>query len=266
MNEQRYLDLAKEIASYKKAGRYADCISAMARYEATETDPRIRNILLAAKASCAHELGDVELARQAFSYIAQDILTSAELLYVDLLHARLLLEEGHLTDADRIVTAVLSTDGINLDENSDELYVALATKAFVLAHMNEFEDAISFLDRASLILPEDDLKESIFLYRGYCQQALGRLDEAEVSLKRALNECSGKNRSDTFYRLGAVYLQKGETDAAIEAFYKSAQSLTRGRMTMCDIFMGLSQAYRDKGDIELAEQYLLMARKESVVQ
>ena len=266
MNDQRYLDLAKKIASYKKAGRYADCISAMARYEATETDFRIRNILFTAKASCALELGDIELARQAFSHISQDILTSTELLYVDLLHAGLLLEEGHLTDADRIVSALLSTEGINLDEHSDELYVALATKAIALAHMNKFEDAISFLDRASLILPEDDLKESIFLYRGYCQQALGRLDEAEVSLKKALNECSGKVLSDTLYRLGAVYLQKGETDAAIEAFSKSAQNLARGRMAMHDIFVGLSKAYKDKGDIDLAEQYLLKARKESVVQ
>ena len=115
-------------------------------------------------------------------------------------------------------------------------------------------------------MSDGDLHESILLYQSYCLQALNRLNEAESILKNALAQDMQGLRADFFYRLGAVYLQKQNFAAAIDAFKNAERYVTQGRISLSDICMALSETYKESGDLDSAEQYRHRAKSQNFIQ
>lgn len=266
MSDDRLRALAEEIAEYKRKKKYLECITSMERYERESTDKTTRAILLTAKSTCNMLLGNIDSAKEDISRIDTASLSPGEVIYIDLVRANILQDEGKLDEAERVLSAILNINDTYEEQNRELLYETLARKGFILSDRNQFDIALKFLNRSLEVVDNGNLHANILIYCGYCLQALGRLDEAERSLKRSLDEGSGDLASDAFYRLGAVYLQRHDFHRAINAFRNAEQKIDSGRIGLADVYLGLSEAFKECGDIENSDRYLAKAKTSLPVQ
>jgi tetratricopeptide (TPR) repeat protein len=242
-------DLTQEIEFLKGSQRYAECIQKMDKHAKQTVDPLVRAVLLTAKATCALQLGDIPVADSAASAIDTTKLTAAMKNYVDLTKATVAHEAGRLDEADQHLSAILASESLSDDEQRDVLYEALARRGFVQADKKQFGNALDLLQQATAIFGQGELRDNIGLYRGYCLQALGQLNEARESLKAVLQVGTGSLDADAYYRLGAVEMQDGDLSAAVSDFQLALTSLPRGRITRANILAAIGEA--EKQSVEL---------------
>jgi tetratricopeptide (TPR) repeat protein len=242
MNQGDLVALTQEIEEYKNAQQYVECILRMDHYERETTDPIVKAVLLTAKATCALEIGDIEASRQAVSLIDTASLTIPMRNYVNLTKATVAHEGGQSERAAALLAESLATGEIYSDEQREVLYEALARMGFIQADMNQFDAALGLLSRASAMFDRGDLQENIGLYRAYCLQALGRLQEAEECLQSVLRDGSGEFNANVYYRLGAIHLQQGHFVSSIADFQNALTHRPRGRIRRSDILAALSEA------------------------
>jgi len=253
MNIDDLAALAEEIKSYKDRHEYGECISQMDRYERETIDPTVRSILLTAKATCALQLNDLSTAEDAVSGIDIEPLTSAMRNYVYLTRGAVAQKSGQLDLAVSLFSTIIDSKEAYEPAHRDVLYEGFARLAFLYAQKNQFAAAFDLLERATIISPEGDLRDDIDIYRGYCLQALGRLQAAEQRLKHVLDTGSRELKADAYYRLGAVLLQAGNHKAAIDNFQRALSSLPYGRIARSEILAALIEAKDEQSIVDEIE-------------
>lgn len=234
--------LTKEIEYYKSSNNHIELMRRMDQLEGETSDPIVRAVLLATKATSALITHNQVAADEALSRIDMALLTGAMQNYVTLTKASAAHMGGRLAEADRLLSMVLASEEIHDEEQRDNLYEALAQKGFVQADLNQFDVALNFLEMASALASTGEVLENIYISRAYCLQALGRLNEAEECLRRALETKPGKLRADAYYRLGAVQLQREEFALARSSFRNALRSLPGGGIQREDILSALGEA------------------------
>jgi tetratricopeptide (TPR) repeat protein len=92
--------------------------------------------------------------------------------------------------------------------------IALMNHGIVLTHIGKFDQAVTELQTA---LKQKEQSASGHSYLGQALANLGRFGEAEEHLKRAI-ALGGDEIKDAHRFLGAIYLQRGERERAVEEF------------------------------------------------
>lgn len=143
----------------------------------------------------------------------------------------------------------------------------LARKGFVLADLGDFEVSIGFLKQSlDLMKSDDSLRDTVLIYLGYCLQSKGYIDDARERFTQVLNEGIGEVVADAYYRLGGVYLQQRNYDLAIAMFKEAENRLPNGRISLENILIAESDAYRARGQIDLAEDALRRSQQKQTIQ
>ena len=242
MNIEDLDALTEEIEHYKSSGKHAELMQRMDQHEKETSEPTVVAVLLMAKASAALHLGNQDAADEALSRIDCASLTGAMQNYVNILKATAAHRGGRLAEADMLLSLILSSKEVNSEEQRDVLYEALAQKGFVQADLNHFSVALDLLEMASALASAGDLSENIYISQGYCLQGMGRLDEAEGCLIRALKVGPGKLKADAYYRLGAVELQRENFAEAKSNFQSALSSLPGEGVRREDVLSALREA------------------------
>jgi len=221
----------------------------MAKYEEETSDPEVMAVILMAKANSAFHLRDLVLADEALSGIDLDLLMPGMQNYVNLIKSTAAHLGGRLAEADKLLNLILASKEIHAEEQRDALYEALALKGFVQADLGQFNTALDLLEMALSIVGAEDLSENlsenIAVHKGYCLQALGRLDEAEVCLADLLKLDSLRMKADAYYRLGAIKLQMEEFAAAKMNFQNALANLSTGGLRREDILSAMSETDKE---------------------
>lgn len=265
MDDNGYKELEEEIKGYKDRKEYAECVKRMEEHERRTTDPVVWAIVLMAKATCSAQMGDFASAEKAAFAIDIEPLSFEMRNYVNLTRANTARSTGQLDLAESLFRAILVSKEAHPEPPPDALYEALARLGFLYADKNKFAPALDLLQRASILMPDGDLRDDIGIDLGYCLQALGRMDEAEEVLKAVLENGSGELTADAYYRLGAVQLQAGDCDAAIKSLQHALDSLPHGRPTKSDILAALQEA-KDEQNMDPADRPSAKKRPKPPVQ
>jgi tetratricopeptide (TPR) repeat protein len=267
MEQNRLVSLAQEVEEYRRYKKYRDCIKQMDMYAKRERDPEVRLGIFMAKATCALQLGDHVAARKALDAVDRNSLSETKGIYFDLILVTLLQEEGNLSEARKILAHNLARQDLLRSEHRDALCEFLARMGFVLADLGDFEVSMKFLNQSlGLMKNDDDLHDTVLIYLGYCLQSKGCLDDAREYFVRVLNEGTGDVVADAYYRLGGVYLQQHNYDLAIAMFKEAENRLPNGRISLENILLAESDAYRANGQIDLAEDALRRSQSRQTIQ
>lgn len=141
--------------------------------------------------------------------------------------------------------------GLNFHEND----VALVNlKALVLYNDGRFTDAIPWLEK---VLALGEQKEYVYEKLAYCYYKEWEFEKAKETYKTLLKFNDGN--SDYYYALAETYSRNKQLDSA-EIFIKKGMNIQRP--VLAKGFMALSGVARDKGNLELALEYLQQAVKE----
>lgn len=241
MDGEFFRELAEEIKRYKERKEYAQCIRRIEEHQRNISDPVALAILLIAKSTCAADLGDFATAENAAFAIDVEPLTLEMRNYVNLTKANVAESVGKLELAESLYCAIIASKETHAEQQPDALYEALARLGFLYANRNRFVAALNLLQKADLLIQNGDLHDSVGIYIGYCLQALNRLDEATECLQEVLHKGSGELIADAYYRLGAVQLQTGDCESAIESFQGAQNSLPHGNIAKSEILAALQE-------------------------
>jgi tetratricopeptide (TPR) repeat protein len=245
--------LAEEIKGYKDRKEYAECVKRMEEREKEVTDPVARAILLTAKATCASQMGDLALAESAAFAIDTEPLSGGMRNYVYLTQGSIASVTGQPERAELLFSAILASKEVHEEHQRDVLYEAFGRLGSLYADKNRFTAALDLLQKASILMPDGDSRDNFDLYLAYCLQALGRLDEAKECLKDVLENGSGEMKADTYYRLGAVQLQAGEYDLAMDSLHRALDSQPDRETLRSDILSAL-QEVKDEQNMDPADR------------
>lgn len=253
MDENGYKELEEEIKGYKDRKEYAECVQRMEQLEKEVTDPDTRTIVLTAKSTCAAQMGDWATAESAISKVDLVPLSPEMRNCTNMVRGSVAHHLGQLERAESLFSGILASKEAHAEQQREILYEATARLGMLYSNQNRFRSALDLLQRAELMVPNGDLRESIGIYLGYCLQAFGRLAEAEQHLKQVLENGSGELKVDAWYRLGAVQLQAGDCEAAINSFQSALDSLPNGGISESDILLALQEA-RDEQNTDPADR------------
>jgi len=242
MNDDKVRALWEDIEYYKSRKKYAECVKRMEEREKEVTDPVGQAILLTAKSTCAAQMGNLALAEKAAFAIDMEPLSPEMRNYVNLTRASISHSLGRLEQAESLFSAILASKEAHAEQQPGALCEAFARLGMLYGHKKRFAAALDLLQRASILMPDGDLRGDIGVWLGYCLQGLGRLDEAKECLRYVLDNGSGEMNAHAYYRLGAVQLQAGECEAAIDSFGHALRSLPHGGIAESDILAALQEA------------------------
>jgi tetratricopeptide (TPR) repeat protein len=266
MDDGIFKELENEIKNYKDRKEYAACIQRMKEREKEATNPEVRAVVLLAKATCALQIGNLALAEEAASAIDMQPLSPEMRNYVSLVRADISSSTGQSERAESLYSAIIASKEARTEQQPDALYEAFARLGFLYAHKNRFAAALDLLQKASILMPNGDLRDDIGIWLGYCLQALNRLDKAKECLRDVLDHGSGEMIVDAYYRLGAVQLQTGDYDDAIDSFQRALSSLPHGRTKQADILAALSEAEEEQADTGTNHKQITRSRFKPPVQ
>jgi tetratricopeptide (TPR) repeat protein len=250
---ERLIFLAREIDEFTSDGRYRECIKAMDSHAKDENSSSILWVLYLAKATCALRLDDVAGARKSVETIESATLSESDRIYVNHVWVEILQREGKLAEAKRLLSSMLANEELHKEEHREVYYEMLASMGIVSAHLKAFEAALPYLTGSQKGLEAGEWLDSTRIYEALCLQGLGRFSEAETVLKNVIEGGSGTMIVDAFYRWGALYLERQQFDLAVLMFQKAKSNLPYGRKSIAEILEAMSIAYRENGQIELAD-------------
>lgn len=242
MDDNLAKELEMEIKGYYDRGAYQECLQCLERHEKEANDFEYRAIVLIAKSNCAMHLGDWVMAENAINAIDITPLQLEIKNCVYLSRAAVAHHLGQLEKAESLFLSILASDETKEEPPSRIVYEAAARLGMLYSHQNKFRTSMDLLQKAEFMIPDGDFRDDIGIYQGYCLQGLGRLDEAEQTVRNVLENGSGDLKSSAYYRLGAIQLQKGDCDAAIESLQSALDSLPHGRIAESDIMAALEEA------------------------
>ena len=214
----------------------------MEELEKEITDPVIRAIVLMAKATCASQMGNLVLAENAAFAIDIEALSPELRNYAKLIRGSISTLTGQSERAESLFLTIISSKEAYAEQQPDALYEAFARLGISYSKRSRFATALDLLQKASILMPDGDLRDVIGISLGYCLQGLGRFDEAKECLKDVLDNGSGEMNADAYYRLGAVQLQAGECEAAIDSLQRALSSLPHDGSIESDISAALREA------------------------
>ena len=181
--------------------------------------------------------GEIEKARREFQQaLALDPSNSEALLNL----AGIQRIEGRIGDAEHLVRRALQVDPNSIG--------ALSQLAEIRRDQGKVEEAVRLFEEALAI---DDSQPFLHLGHGDVLQRAGRLDEAERAFRGVLelDPDSFKAR----YNLGVTYSAQGRTDEAI-AVYLEALAVEPKHPEATLAHNNLGAIYLDRGDTENAQQ------------
>jgi tetratricopeptide (TPR) repeat protein len=255
MNDSFFKELEDEIKGYYDRKEYAACLERMEMRERETTDLDARAIVLTAKSNCAAHLGNLRLAENSAFAIDIETVSPEIRNYVYLTQGCIAGLTGQTERAESLFAAIIASKEAHAEPEPRALYEALGRLGSLYAHKNRFPTALDLLQKASILMPNGDLRDNFDLHTAYCLQALGRLDEAKECLNNVLENGSGELRADAYYRLGAVQLQAGEYEAAIDSFHRALDNLSHGKIAKSDILTALGEA-EDERNMDPADRQL----------
>lgn len=242
MDDNEAKALEEEINECKDRKEYAECIERMDKHLSEIKDPVMRAIALMAKSTCAAQMNALALAEDAAFAIDIEPLSPEMRDYVNLVRADVLSLTGESKRAELLFLTILVSKEPFAEEKRDVLYQASAKLGILYVTWNRYSEALSLLEKASLLMPEGDLRGYIDIDLAVCLQALGRVEEAKERLKGMIDRRPEEMMVDVYYRLGAVQLQAGEYEPAIDSFQHALNNLPHGKTLESDILTALREA------------------------
>lgn len=159
-------------------------------------------------------------------------------------------DEDSLIDfVDNMMSFTQDTEFIEIDPNDDE---SVYMQALNLAEIDEFDEALSFIDKAIELNPDNDM---YWNDRGNFLTRLERYAEAYVSFDKAIK--INPDDSIIWANKGFTYLEDEKEDEALKC-YDKAMELAPGEVHPV---IGKVKAYFALGDLENAKKFLDIARE-----
>jgi tetratricopeptide (TPR) repeat protein len=251
--------LEEEISRYKNRKEYAECVKRMDEHVKETINPVVRAIALMAKCTCAAQMNDLALAENAAFAIDMEPLSPEMRNYVNLVRADVLSLIGESKEAESLFFTILTSKEQYSEQMRDVLYQASAKLGILYVTWKRYSQALTLLEKASLLMPDGYLRDYVDIDLAYCLQSLGRADEAKGCLKSIIDRGPEEFIVDAYYRLGAIQLQTGECEAAIDSFQSALNNLPRGKIAESDILTALREA-KEQQSIDAFDRTLVNTR------
>lgn len=246
MDDTLARELEAEIRTYKDRKEYEECVRRMEEREKEANDPEYRTIVLTAKSNCAANLGDWAMAETAINSIDITPLSPEMRNRVNLVRAIVVRHLGQPEQAESLFLGILTSEEARAEKKSEIIYEAAARLGIAYSHQNRFRAALDLLQKAEFMIPDGDFRDDIGICLAYCLQGLGRFEEAEHAVRRVLEYGSEEARADAYYRLGAIQLQAGFCEAAIDSFEHALSSSPHCGIAESDIVAALEEAKEEQ--------------------
>ena len=154
-------------------------------------------------------------------------------------------EQGEYDEAlKQFKNAYQDTKNTIANVNNKQVYLG---QAIAYSHLQEYEKALDACDKALELKNTESLNHRIWCSKGVVLEALGRQDEAVKAYQKAVDE--NKENWQAYYRLGAIYQELGDNDAAGQAqeFLNAAYQKGNQEATYYLGMLSVSQGDKDKG-------------------
>lgn len=186
----------------------------------------------------------------AGKYLQKAIRENGERAEYYIAYGMYLNEQGEYDEAlKQFKNAYQDTRNTIANVNNKQVYLG---QAVAYSHLQEYEKALVVCDKALELKNTTSLNHRIWCSKGVVLEALGRQDEALEAYQKAIDE--NKENWQAYYRLGAIYQELGDADAAEQAQEFLNDAYQKGNQEAA-YYLGMfsvSQGENDKG-----KKYLL---------
>ncbi len=186
----------------------------------------------------------------AGKYLKNAIKKNGERAEYYIAYGMYLNEQGEYDEAlKQFKNAYQDTKNTIANVNNKQVYLG---QAVAYSHLQEYEKALEVCDKALELKNTTSLNHRIWCSKGVVLEALGRQDEAVKAYQKAVDE--NKENWQAYYRLGAIYQELGDADAAGQAqeFLKAAYQKGNQEATYYLGMLSISQ-----GDDTRGKKYLI---------
>ena len=185
----------------------------------------------------------------AGKYLQKAIKENGERAEYYIAYGMYLNEQGEYDEAlKQFKKAYQDTRNTIANVNNKQVYLG---QAIAYSHLQEYEKALDVCDKALELKNTASLDHRIWCSKGVVLEALDRQDEAVKAYQKAIDE--NKENWQAYYRLGAIYQELGDTDAASQAKDFLDAAYEKGNK---EVGYYLGMLYVSQGDNTNGKKYL----------